>query len=150
MATAPDDPVVTGGTMIRITKRQRAGTDHEVVQITGGKATYRREPCATCPWRTDQVGTFPAEAFRISAPTAYDASFETFACHVAGSNKPLICAGFLLQNSLNNIGARIRGIAGGADCRSEAPLHASYKAMAISNGVAPDDPALSRCRGDDE
>lgn len=127
-----------------------AGPDHQVVQISGGKGSYRREPCAGCPWRTDQTGSFPAEAFRVSASTAYDAAFETFACHESASAKPAICAGFLLRNSVHNIGARLKGIAGGPGCHSDVDLFDSYRAMAIANGVAPDDPILAECRADDE
>lgn len=112
--------------------------------------SYRREVCGGCPWRLDQTGSFPAEAFRISAPTSYDVAFETFACHESELVKPAICAGFLLRNSMNNIGCRLKGIAGGPFCRETVALHASYRAMATANGVAPDDPVLSRCRGDDE
>ncbi|HMF69483.1 MAG TPA: DUF6283 family protein, partial [Phyllobacterium sp.] len=76
--------------------------EHAVVSLLSeatGKGWNRREPCDQCPWRADlPTGVFPAEAFRISANTAYDASFNTFACHVTGSEKPATCAGFLLKN----------------------------------------------------
>jgi hypothetical protein len=134
----------------RITRVSPAGPDHQVVQVTGPMIGYRKTPCATCPWRVDQVGEFPAEAFRISADTAYDAAFETFACHRGGIKRALICAGFLLQNSMNNIGARLKGISGGPGCRSRFKLFDSYRAMAVANGVAPDDPMLAKCRADDE
>lgn len=134
----------------RITAVRPAGPNDQVIQVVGGRSTYRKTPCEGCPWRIDQTGSFPAEAFRISAPTSYDASFETFACHETGTSKPVICAGFLLRNSVHNIGARLKGIAGGADCRSDVPLHEDYRAMAVANGVAPDDPMLAFCRGDNE
>jgi hypothetical protein len=62
----------------RITRRRLDGPRHAVISIitSGGRAAYRREPCAECPWRVDQVGAFPAEAFRLSAPTAYDAAMS--------------------------------------------------------------------------
>lgn len=134
----------------RVTRISPAGPNDQVVQVVGGPGTYRRTPCEGCPWRIDQTGEFPAEAFRISAPTAYDASFELFACHMSGRRKPATCAGFLLRNSANNIGARLKGISGGPDCHADVPLHESYRAMAIANGVDPDDPVLTRCRADDE
>jgi len=98
------------------------------------------------------TGVFPAQAFRISAPTAYDAATEMFACHMTGSRKPTTCAGFLLANSANNIAARIAQMFH-LDMRlvsSPYPLYPSYRAMAIANGVAADDPALALCRADDE
>ena len=113
-----------------------------------------KKPCPTCPWRTDAVGEFPAEAFRISAHTAYDAAISTFACHSSGKENPCLCAGFVLKNSRNNIGVRLilmkREVNlddisdGGLD------LFDSYKEMAIANGVSPDDPVLQNCRADDE
>ena len=65
----------------RITRRRLAGRHHAVVTVEGGTKGrgYRVEPCAQCPWRLDQQGMFPAEAFRLSAPTAYDAAMSTFA-----------------------------------------------------------------------
>lgn len=148
-----DLPGTAGGSgamnRARIIKTTPASARDQVLQVVGGTRGYRREPCHGCPWRIDQTGEFSAEAFRISALTAYDASFELFACHESGVEKPA-CAGFLLQNSMNNIGARLRGIAGGPDCRSPVALHPSYRAMAVANGVAPDDPILTRCRADNE
>lgn len=135
----------------RVTRISPADRTNQVLSLVGGaNATYRRSGCSGCPWRVDQTGTFPAEAFRISASTSYDGAFEMFACHEAGAAKPVTCAGFLLQNSVNNIGARIKGIAGGADCCSDVELFPSYREMAIANGVASDDPALARCRADNE
>lgn len=134
----------------RITKVSPASKTDQVLTVVGGSDSYRRTPCAGCPWRIDQTGQFSAEAFRISAHTAYDASFELFACHESGAEKPATCAGFLLRNSVHNILARIKGLAGGADCRSDVPLHSSYRAMAIANGVDPFDPVLARCRADNE
>lgn len=113
-------------------------------------ANYRRSPCAECPWRVDQIGQFPPERYRALAATAYDAAFKIFTCHKSSEPRPIVCAGFLLRNSVHNISARIMGLSGGADCTSDAELHPNYRAMAIANGVAPDDPALARCRADDE
>ena len=73
------------------------GEDHQVLTVTGGTGKYRRKPCANCPWRTDAVGEFPAEAFRHSANTAYDMSLHKFGCHSAKKTDPATCAGFLLR-----------------------------------------------------
>lgn len=134
--------------MAKITLRRLAGPDHAVLTVENKGGGYRRTPCGGCPWRKDQVGQFPAEAFRLSASTAYDAAMHQFSCHESGTDKPATCAGFLLQNSVHNIGARIKGIAGGADCHTDVELFASYREMAIANGVSPDDPVLERCRAD--
>ncbi|WP_367273879.1 DUF6283 family protein [Niveispirillum sp.] len=116
---------------------------------------YRRQPCGGCPWLVRNVGTFPAEAFRLSANTAFDMSMHSFACHESGAEKPATCAGFLLRNAANNIGVRLAVRSGQVDLAEvkeplNDPLWPSYRAMAIGNGVAPDDPAIARCRGDDE
>lgn len=134
----------------KITAAHRASDTDQVLSVVGGRFAYRRTPCAGCPWRVDQTGKFSAEAFRISAHTAYDAAFETFGCHESGPDKPAICAGFLLRNSVHNLGARLKGIAGGAGCHSQVELHRDYRTMAIANGVSPSDPALVACRADDE
>lgn len=62
------------------------------------------------------------------------------------------CAGFALRGAAHNLGARLAARAG--RLRLEAiespyPLHDSYRAMAVANGVAPDDPALAACRDPD-
>lgn len=137
--------------MARVEKRHPADANHDVVQIVGD-AGYQRRPCAQCPWRVDlPPGIFPAEAFRISAVTAYDASMEQFACHMAGTEAASTCAGFVLRNSANNLGARIAAMTGRLDPRkvsSPYPLYESYRAMAEANGVDPADPVLKRCRDD--
>ena len=64
----------------RVTQRRRAGADHQVVTVISEQGgAYRREPCGGCPWRIDQTGVFPAEAFRHSARTAYDMATNCFA-----------------------------------------------------------------------
>lgn len=129
-----------------------ADEQHQVVTLTGvtGEAGQCRSPCPRCPWRKDAVGQFPAEAFRHSAETARDMSTHTFACHAAGAEHPLLCAGFLLSESADhNLAVRLRRIrqgkleevsSGGLD------LFPTYRAMAEANGVAPDDPALQGTR----
>jgi hypothetical protein len=133
----------------RITGKRPAGPDHQVVSVEGGAGLYRREPCGGCPWRIDQIGAFPADAFRHTANTAYDMAKETFACHESGVDKPAICAGFLLRGALHNLSVRLKCARGqlGDDVRDGGhALHANYRAMAVANGVPPDDPALAKCR----
>ena len=139
--------------MKRVTNRRLADENHEVVTVVGDGG-YRRIPCRGCPWRVANAGEFPAEAFRLSADTAYDGAFNQFACHESGAEKAATCAGFLLRNSANNVGARIKAIKGEIDYSAlvepAEALFGSYREMAIGNGVAPDDPVLARCRADDE
>lgn len=137
------------------TDRRMAGEDHAVLTMTGGGGGYRRKPCEQCPWRVDQTGAFPAEAFRHSARTACDMASETFACHMAPKEHPSLCAGFLLRNADNNLAVRLKAIKGEID-RDKignpegVELFGSYREMAIANGVPADDPAIAQCRGNDE
>lgn len=133
----------------KITAVRRADANHQVLSVEG-EGAYRRQPCGGCPWRIDQTGKFPVDAFRLSADTCYDASFKLFGCHESGAERPATCAGFLIANSVHNVGARKIDIAGGPGCFSPVPLYPSYRAMAIANGVAPDDPVLAPCRADDD
>lgn len=133
----------------RVTQVRPAGPHHQVVSVVGARTLYRREPCATCPWRVDAVGEFPAEAFRLSAPTAHDMAQSAFSCHSSGPTKPALCAGFLLRGAEHNLTvrmAKMRGDVGMDVCDGGHALHDSYRAMAIANGVAPEDPVLSACR----
>lgn len=134
----------------RVTGVKAAGSDHQVVTVEGGSGGYRREPCGGCPWRVDQTGQFPAEAFCHSASTAYDMAAHTFACHESGKDKPAICAGFLLRGAYHNMSVRLKVINGSIDIATVSDggheLHESYRDMAEANGVEPDDPALRRCR----
>lgn len=138
-----------------IVKVRPAGPKHQVVTVEGGRSgLYRREPCLKCPWRRDAVGEFPAEAFKHSASTAYDMAPNTFACHSSGVEKPAVCAGFLLRNSENNLGVRLMQLRGELD-RAQVhdgghKLFASYREMAVANGVDERDPVLAACRADDE
>jgi hypothetical protein len=120
--------------------------------VTDGRRSARAKPCAECPWRTDvPTGVFPAEAFRVSAPTSYDAALSAFSCHMSGAGKPATCAGFLARHGENNLLARIAAIEG---CRPSSdgglPLYASYREMAVANGVDPDDEVLAAVRGNDD
>lgn len=124
-----------------------------VIAKNNGKPHNRVKPCEQCPWRSDlPTGVFPAEAFRHSAPTAYDAADSQFACHMSGVEGMQTCAGFLLRNADNNIGTRLSIVAGRYRPVSDGgfPLYESYRAMAIANGVSPDDPVLEPCRANGE
>lgn len=139
--------------MTKIRARKRAGPNHEVVTVVTKepRKRWRRQVCKTCPWRTDIVaGEFPAEAFRISAPTCYDMAQSTFACHMSGKGKPATCAGFLLSDSsIHNLQVRLAHIGGQmlpASVKATAPTHRTYKAMAVANGVDSADPVLKPCR----
>lgn len=133
-----------------ITQVRPADENNQVLTVVGGKGLYRREPCAGCPWRVDNTGAFPAEAFCHSAETAYDMSEHTFACHESGAEKPAMCAGFLLRGSQHNLSVRLRLLSGKIkpDDVSDGGhvLHKNYRAMAVANGVDPEEPRLKPCR----
>jgi len=127
-----------------------AGPGHQVVMASApGPTVYRTQACSECPWRRDSpVGAFPAEAFRISAETAYDMADKAFACHLGGAGT--VCAGFLNSGAAHNLSIR-KAIANEkfsyADFpESEVPLYDSYREMAEANGVDPEDPFLKPCR----
>lgn len=129
-----------------------ADENHAVVTVEATGSHYRREVCEECPWRKDaRIGEFPAEAYRLSAPTAYDAAMKTFSCHMAGKERPQTCAGFLLAQGAHNLKVRLGQISGKVDLskvRVTVPTYSTYREMAIANGVDPDDPAIARCRDD--
>lgn len=148
----------------RIIQRRSAGPNHAVNTVVGGGGLYRRQPCSDCPWRQDAVGKFPAEAFRHSAKTAMDgAAIVTeedfaeachgFSCHQSGSEKPATCAGYILRAN-DAIGWKMNVIKGRFDPTDVktggVKLFANYHAMAVANGVAPDDPALDGLRREGE
>lgn len=135
----------------RVTQVRVADENNVVTTVQGGRPdVYRRQPCPKCPWRKDAVGEFPAEAFRLSAHTAYDMATSSFACHDSGAEKPAACAGFLLRGASHNLGVRMRAFKGEIDLDQVDDggheLFDSYRAMAIANGVDSNDPALRRCR----
>jgi hypothetical protein len=133
---------------------------HQVVTLESENASehrfaHRATPCQQCPWRTDvPTGVFPVTAYKHSASTAYDGAMNVFSCHMHGKEKPATCAGFLMRGADHNLGVRFAilkhrynpaAVSGGG-----VPLYKSYRAMAVANGVSPDDPVLDRCRGVDE
>lgn len=136
--------------MANITKITPVDDNHQVVSTRCTDGGYMKRPCRDCPWKKSSVGVFPAEAFRVSAHTSYDMAPETFACHSAGIQRPKVCAGFLMMGSAHNLGARLQLMRGDIDLSQVSDgghdLFEHYKAMAIANGVAPDDPCLLRSR----
>jgi hypothetical protein len=136
--------------MAEVLRVRSADEANQVVTVTGGRGIYRRSPCSGCPWRVDQAGSFPAEAFRHSAETAYDMSVHMFACHEAGRDDPMTCAGFLLRGADHNMAVRTRSAAGAIDLDAVHDggheLHDGYTAMAVANGCDPDEDVLRRCR----
>ena len=135
---------------VSVVQVRQAGSDHQVVSVKGGSGAYRRQPYGGCPWRIDQAGEFPAEAFVHSASTAYDMAQNMFACHESGSEKPATCAGFLLRGADHNLAVRLRRMKGdiGTDVTDGGhALFNDYRAMAEVNGVDPGHSALRNCRG---
>ncbi|HEU4540393.1 MAG TPA: DUF6283 family protein [Jiangellaceae bacterium] len=132
-----------------ITRVRPADENNQVVTVEGGGGNYRRQPCGGCPWRVDQTGSFPAEAFGHSAETAYDMSTHMFGCHESGKDRPATCAGFLLRGAYNNMAWRLKVSSGQIDMRQVSDggheLHDGYRAMAVANGLDEDDPRLRRC-----
>ncbi len=138
-----------------ITNIRPGDENHQVVTITGATGGWKRTPCPECPWRVENVGTFPAEVFVASAATAYDVSERLFACHMSRMElAPDKCAGFLLKGATHNIAVRLALAKGEIDpdklSAGGANLHASYREMAEANGVRPDHPALAPCRANDD
>ncbi|WP_327358383.1 DUF6283 family protein [Streptomyces sp. NBC_01304] len=143
--------------MKEIVRVRAADDNHQVVTVESGpgeRPSYRRTPCSArpgmpaCPWRLDAVpGEYPAEAYRLSAPTTYDLARRTFGCHQAPHERAQTCAGFLLRGASDNLGVRMwrEDL---SSVHSDVPLYDNYRDMAIANGVDPDDPALTPCRGD--
>jgi hypothetical protein len=113
---------------------------------------YQRTPCIECPWRLDQPpGRFPPERYIVLAESAWDMAVVQFACHKSPEGQEFGCAGWVLQSSAHNYGARMaasRGVLNPAEISSPYPLYETYRALAIANGVPPDEPALVPCRDD--
>lgn len=137
----------------KILNKTMADENHQVVSVSSDEdALYMKKPCQTCPWRKDAVVFFPAEAFRISAHTSYDLSERTFGCHSTGVERPRTCAGFLLKGATHNLSVRLGIVKGIYDLDRVSDnglnLFPNYKAMAIANGVSPDDDSLTLSRTD--
>lgn len=134
-----------------IVRIRKAGPAHQVVtlvytpaQLKSRSSTlYPIKPCPKCPWRPENVGLFPAEAFRHSAHTAYDQAKHIFACHSSKLENSKICTGFLLKGAEHNLSVRLLYIQGKIRPPLEpgCELFGSYRAMAEGNGVPRDDPA---------
>lgn len=108
---------------------------------------YCKQPCAECPWRQDvRPGKFPAQRFIDLAGTAYDLAPTVFACHMSSEGKDAVCAGFILSQGLHNMALRMAGHR--FEVRSSVPLYATYRRMAIANGVPTRHSALIHCRDD--
>jgi hypothetical protein len=108
---------------------------------------YIKTPCNECPWRMDvALGRFSAERFRALAPCAEDMANMVFACHKSPLDAEFACAGFLLQSSAHNFTCRMARH--NFDVSSPFPMFATYRKMAIANGVKANDPALRHCRDD--
>lgn len=133
----------------KVTEVHPVDDDNQVVTVVGGSGSYRKTPCDECPWRCENDGSFPAEAFRVSAHTSYDMSDRVFACHMSSTTHPMTCAGFILASE-HNLKLRLAYATGkikrGLVHDGDADLHESYRSMAEANGVDPDDPVLRPCR----
>lgn len=135
--------------MSEIIKTTSAGEGHQVITLKSESHAYRKTPCPGCPWKVSNTGDFPAEAFKVSASTAYDMAQNVFSCHESGKDKPATCAGFLLRGAEHNLAVRM-GILSGRykDDVSDGghELHAGYVSMAEANEVPAEDPSLQPCR----
>lgn len=138
--------------MATITKTTPVDEHHQVVTVRNHDDKFMKKPCKDCPWKKSSVGVFPAEAFRVSAHTSYDMDPHSFGCHSTSVQNPKTCAGFLLNGAQHNLGVRMRLITGDYDLSQVSDgghaLFENYKAMAIANGVSPDDDCLKLSRTD--
>lgn len=108
---------------------------------------YCKRPCAECPWRTDvPARKFPISRFRALAESAYDLARMIFACHMSKEGGEVVCAGYILSQGAHNLSLRLSKQK--FNVSSDAPLHPNYRAMAIANGLKPNDPMLRNCRDD--
>jgi hypothetical protein len=110
---------------------------------------YAHKPCDECPWRRDvPTGKFRPQRFRDLAESSYDMARMMFACHKSPEGREFICAGYLLQSSAHNLTLRLARQEFDVSNQDEIPLFATYRMMAIANGVKPSDPSLRNCRDD--
>lgn len=140
----------------RVIQVHPADENNQVLTIEtkgSGDHLYRRKPCGGCPWVVDNTGSFPPEAFLVSAHTCHDAGFGVpqgfFGCHESGKEKPATCAGFILRAD-HSMSLRLAYITGKIDPRlvhdDGRELHENYYEMATANGVDPDHPEILKCR----
>jgi hypothetical protein len=110
----------------------------------------RKAPCAECPWRKDvPPGKFPPERYLALAGTAYDMAKNVFACHMSKDEKPAACAGYLSRSADHNLSVRLAYMQGQLEPMDRSgglALYDDYRALAVANGVEPDNPALKPCR----
>ncbi|MFI1225999.1 MULTISPECIES: DUF6283 family protein [Streptomyces] len=140
-----------GGT---VTQRRPAGPVWGVTSVDyQGPPVAQRSPCAgteRCPWRRDAVpGAFPAEAFRLSAPTSYPDSDRRFGCHSSSAEAPRVCAGWLLRGASGNqqvLELLEAGLIQVPTLPAGVELYDDYVEMAVVNGVAQDDSTLAPIR----
>lgn len=71
-------------------------------------------PAAAVPGGWTKVGSFPAEAFRVSAGTAYDVATSVFGCHETGVDRPMVCAGYLRRGAAHSLTVRLWAATGPA------------------------------------
>ncbi|MET8848538.1 DUF6283 family protein [Amycolatopsis sp. NPDC004625] len=148
MSNTPDDTMEPTPTDVHVVLVRPGADGWGVVTLEApaGNA-YQEKPCPTCPWLLEsRVGAFPPEVFRLSAHTTYDQGTRRFGCHASRPDEPLTCAGFLLRGAAHNLAVRMHGPDIATAVSSDRPLYDNYRAMAIANGVDPDDPVLAPCR----
>lgn len=119
-----------------------------MITVEHDNRQFQSKPCVGCPWRKENVGNFPPGAFRISANTCYDMAAMTFACHMRGADNPSTCAGFLLSESADhNLAVRMDRSKNGLESvdGDGCDLFATYKQMAVANGVNENDVTLAKC-----
>ncbi|MGW0673549.1 DUF6283 family protein [Streptomyces sp. NPDC002746] len=142
-----------GGT---VTQQRPAGPVWGVTSVDyQGPPVAQRSPCAgaeRCPWRRDAgAGIFPAEAFRLSAPTSYPDSDRRFGCHSSPAEAPRVCAGWLLRGAPGNqevLELLEAGLIQAPTLPPEVELYDDYVEMAVANGVAKEDPTLAPIQQD--
>lgn len=102
-----------------------------------------RTTCDECPWRTDvAVGRFPPERFIKLRNTVKQGLNPLFACHKTLEGGDEACVGYLLVDGENNFTVRLaasRGDIKRDDLHAAGPLYESFEAMAIANGVKPEE-----------
>lgn len=147
MPDTPDDTADPTAPSARVVLVRPGADGWGVTTIDAPGYAYQEEPCRRCPWLVDSpVGAFPPEVFRLSAHTTYDQATRKFGCHASKPAEPLTCAGFLLRGAAHNLAVRMHGPDIATAVSSDRPLYATYREMAIANGVDPDDSVLAPCR----